>query len=279
MILQEVIMELYIMRHGETDWNKAMRMQGQVNIQLNDYGRELAVKTKEGLKDIKFDYVYSSPLDRAIETAKIVTGYEEDRIIKDERLREISFGIYEGKYPDERPPEFMDFFKAPDKYIAPDRAESYEQLCSRTEDFIRKVIFPLAEKEPEAKVLISGHGAMNKSLILFFKKLEIKDIWSGPFQKNCCISLINIKNSSEYQFVYENKIFYQEKEYKPLWMINSIHDDDCGCEEKTDSEVYYIVYAESEKGEKKQIRLSNSFIDKNGILEGRYVDEDILFGQ
>lgn len=269
-------MNLYILRHGETDWNKAMRMQGQVDIPLNEYGIQLAKETKEGLKDIKFDYIFSSPLIRAVETAKIVTGAMEDRIITDDRIKEISFGEYEGKYPDERPPEFMDFFKAPDKYIPAKNAESYEQLCERTSDFIKDRIFKIAVNEPEANVLISGHGAMNKSILLFFKKLEIKDIWSGPFQKNCCVSLIDIKSPENYELVFENRIYYKEKEYKPLWLVKHIYDDDCGCEEKTDSEPYYIVEAESEKGEKKSFRLTNSFLDKNGILEGRYISEEIL---
>ena len=55
-------MEIYIVRHGETPWNKDKRLQGNVDIELNDYGRELAVKTGEGLKDTRIDLIYSSPL-------------------------------------------------------------------------------------------------------------------------------------------------------------------------------------------------------------------------
>lgn len=272
-------MNVYILRHGETDWNKAMRMQGQVNIPLNEYGREIAHKTKEGLKDIHFDYVYSSPLDRAVETAKIITGYTDDKIITDDRIKEICFGIYEGKYPDERPAEFSYFFKAPDKYIPPEGAESYEALCKRTSDFIENVLFPLARKEPDANVFISGHGAMNKSLLLYFKKAEIKDIWAGPFQKNCCVTLVNISPNKEWNIIFENKLYYEEQEYKPLWLVKRIADDDYGCEEKADSEQIYIVYLESEKGEKKEIRLSESFLDNNGILEGRYINQDVIWNK
>lgn len=288
-------MNLYILRHGETDWNKAMRMQGQVDIPLNEYGIQLAEKTRDGLKDINFDYVFTSPLNRAVTTAKIVTGLGEEKLIKDDRIKEISFGEYEGKYPDERPPEFMDFFKAPDKYVPAAKAESYEMLCARTRDFIESVILPLADEEGrlqqteavnghnttaancDINVLISGHGAMNKSLLLYFKKLEIKDIWSGPFQKNCSVSLVKIKNSREWEFVFENKVFYEEQEYKPLWLVKSILDDDYGCEERTKEEATYIVKVESEKGEKKELVLTESFLDKHSILEGRYINEDILF--
>lgn len=270
-------MELYILRHGETDWNKQMRMQGQVDIPLNDFGRELARATKEGIKDIRFDYIFSSPLIRAVETAEIVTGWSREKIVTDDRIKEISFGEYEGKYPDERPPEFMNFFKSPELYRPQGSGESYEALCERTRDFIENVIFPIAEKEPESRVLISGHGAMNKALLLYFKKIEIKDIWSGPFQMNCCISRVDIKDSKSWEFIFENKIYYNAEEFKPLWLVKKIVDDDYGCEEKVEKEQFYIVYVESEKGEKKELRLSESFLGKNGILEGRYIRQDVLF--
>ena len=58
-------MRLYMVRHGETDWNKAKKVQGRADIPLNAYGRELAEKTAEGLRGISFDLAYTSPLSRA----------------------------------------------------------------------------------------------------------------------------------------------------------------------------------------------------------------------
>lgn len=57
-------MRLYMVRHGETDWNKAKKVQGRADIPLNAYGRELAEKTAEGLRGISFDLAYTSPLSR-----------------------------------------------------------------------------------------------------------------------------------------------------------------------------------------------------------------------
>ena len=62
---------LYIMRHGKTDWNKLYKLQGQTDIPLNESGRDLAVLTREGMPDVKFDRVFCSPLCRAVETARI----------------------------------------------------------------------------------------------------------------------------------------------------------------------------------------------------------------
>ena len=74
-------MRLYIIRHGETDWNAKKLLQGGSETVLNEKGRRLAVLTGEALKDISFDKVYSSPLHRAMETAQLVVGDRDVEII------------------------------------------------------------------------------------------------------------------------------------------------------------------------------------------------------
>ena len=82
-------MKIYLVRHGETEWNKEYRLQGQADTRLNDYGRELAVITAEALKEIPFDVIYHSPLSRAEETAVILKRDRKIDIIADERLKEM----------------------------------------------------------------------------------------------------------------------------------------------------------------------------------------------
>ena len=89
-------MKLYLVRHGETDWNKVKRIQGQVDIPLNQFGKRLAEETAEGLRDIPFDLCISSPLSRAHETARIILYGKDIPIIKDARIEEMAFGEYEG---------------------------------------------------------------------------------------------------------------------------------------------------------------------------------------
>ncbi len=85
---------IYIVRHGQTDWNIENRFQGQADINVNDKGIKQANKTKECLKDIIFDKVYSSPLKRALTTTKIITNKD---IIIDNRIAERYNGELEGK--------------------------------------------------------------------------------------------------------------------------------------------------------------------------------------
>lgn len=87
---------IYIVRHGQTDWNVEKRNQGRTDVELNETGIKQAEEIKEKLKDIKFDYIFSSPLKRAYKTAEIICN-NKNEIIKDERLIERSNGELEGK--------------------------------------------------------------------------------------------------------------------------------------------------------------------------------------
>ena len=72
-------MKIYLFRHGETDWNRQRRLQGQSDVPLNTFGIELAVKTAEALEQegTFFDRAFSSPLSRALETARILVGGQD----------------------------------------------------------------------------------------------------------------------------------------------------------------------------------------------------------
>ena len=85
---------IYIVRHGKTDWNLEGRYQGRIDIELNETGINQAKKIYNELKDIKFDKAFSSPLNRAYQTAQIIC--DED-LVKDERLIERCNGELEGK--------------------------------------------------------------------------------------------------------------------------------------------------------------------------------------
>jgi probable phosphoglycerate mutase len=204
-------MELYIIRHGETDWNKEKRLQGRSDTELNEYGIELAEITGEALKDVHFDCIYSSPLKRAVKTAQIIKRDRDLEIITDDRLREISFGVVEGVPMSERPEGFQKFFTDPANYVAPEGGESYEELVKRTGEFIEDVVVP-ASKTME-RMLIVAHGALNKALMLNLTHDEIKNFWEGIFQRNCCVNIFDIQGK-DFKLLQNGVIFYEEQEGK-----------------------------------------------------------------
>ena len=89
-------MELYIFRHGRTVWNAQRKIQGDTDIALAKEGIDMAKAVAEKIADIHFDAIYSSPLQRAYETACILRGSRALEVIKDDRLRELNFGVLEG---------------------------------------------------------------------------------------------------------------------------------------------------------------------------------------
>ena len=192
-------MELYIVRHGKTEWNAAGRVQGHADIQLNEEGRAAAKALGKELKDTPLYAIYSSPLQRAKETAVLIRGDHKCPLIVDDRLIEISFGDLEGSTLDEwmnedSPHRF--FFSDPKKYVAPPNGESFESVCARTKDFMQKVIEPLAKEHEDARVLIVAHGALNKGLMCYLEGNDIAHYWGDGLQKNCQATVFSYKNGS-----------------------------------------------------------------------------------
>jgi broad specificity phosphatase PhoE len=91
------VKQVYIVRHGETDYNVAHRWQGQLQIPLNARGRRQAQALRDMLRDTYFAAIYSSDLVRASETARIIAEPHPAAVITDPRLREYALGIFQGK--------------------------------------------------------------------------------------------------------------------------------------------------------------------------------------
>ncbi|MCM1307677.1 MAG: histidine phosphatase family protein [Butyrivibrio sp.] len=198
-------MRLYVMRHGETDWNVQKRLQGRSDTELNDNGIRLAKVTAEALKGLRFDAIYSSPLKRAYKTAEIVRGERNIPITADERLLEISFGECEGLPVDGLPACFADFFGAPERYAPTGGGERFEDVIARAGDFIENVVVPQSFKLES--MLTVAHGAMNNALAYHLLHREIKDYWAGVFPGNCSVSEYKV-NGHDYRLVEYGKIFY-----------------------------------------------------------------------
>ena len=211
-------MNIYVTRHGETEWNTYWKLQGRSNTVLNEKGREQACLTHNGFVEagISFDRIYSSPLKRAVETAVLMTEKSESEIIKDDRLIEFCFGRAEGKTPDERKedPELKDFhlfFDEPEKYVALEGAEPFESVLKRTAAFWEDEIKPL-EKTGIQNILVVTHGGTMQSLLLHIDGRSLKDYWKTKMA-NCTINKIVLENGC-FRLEYTGKVFYSEDKSK-----------------------------------------------------------------
>lgn len=162
--------DVYLLRHGETTWNRAKILQGAIPyIDLTVRGAEMARRTSEGLlqSGIRFDRVYSSPLLRAKRTAEIIVKPLGNEVLLDDRLVEMSFGRYDGlRYGSGAPAESVlrCIFDNPGKYVPPDdRAESFERASARMCEFLEKELVPLDGKV--RNVLCVTHSTVLKSFL------------------------------------------------------------------------------------------------------------------
>lgn len=212
-------MKIYLVRHGETEWNKEYRLQGQADTRLNDYGRELAQITAEALKDIPFDVIYHSPLNRAEETAVILKQSRTIDIIADERIKEMSFGTAEGchilsiKNNPEDP--MYNFLKHPGDYIPPENGERFEDVAARSAEFMKETILPLEGKYQN--VLIVAHGAVNRTILNAIAGIPVSDFWNIRL-KNCAVSIIDLTNGI-LTIEQEGAIYYPTEE-RPKDILN-----------------------------------------------------------
>jgi broad specificity phosphatase PhoE len=129
---------MILVRHGETDWNREERFQGQLDIRLNEAGRSQAEMLKRELAKFDFDAVYSSPLLRALETAQIIA--RDIPVQCDPRLTEIHHGSWQGKTKRdiaERWPEDWNRWNTEPQRFTPTGGESAEEVRMRVEDFLR----------------------------------------------------------------------------------------------------------------------------------------------
>jgi broad specificity phosphatase PhoE len=148
---------LWLVRHGQTDWNVEGRWQGHADPPLNPLGVKQTRILAEGLTHIRFDAIFSSDLDRAYETACAVGDRQGIKVQIEARLREINLGEWEGLTSDEirkrYPAEWQDRQLNPLKARAPG-GESLLELAER----VIPAITDIVRMHPNELVLVVSHG-------------------------------------------------------------------------------------------------------------------------
>lgn len=150
-------MKLYLVRHGQTDFNLGNVTQGVSDIPLNETGKAQARELAQKLKGKKFDAYYVSPLTRARQTAEIITDGEADFVVED-LLKERNFGDLEGKKVDWS--EIGDIF---DRRINLNShgMESIKDLLARAKKFLDKL---KSEHGDSEEILVVAHGGLLRAL-------------------------------------------------------------------------------------------------------------------
>jgi broad specificity phosphatase PhoE len=176
---------LLLVRHGETDWNRDGRWQGHSDTPLNELGRRQARELADTLDSV--DVVYASDLARARETAEILAARLGIEVRLDERLRERSFGAWEGLTMEEIERRFREAherWRAGEGFGADD-AESFEDFAERVRSFLGDVL----DRHPQETVLVVSHGGSIRVIHALASGLDyVQDHRSIPAVANCVVA-------------------------------------------------------------------------------------------
>ncbi|SDI52617.1 histidine phosphatase family protein [Alteribacillus bidgolensis] len=173
-------MEIYLIRHGESEGNRAAKLQGCEDFDLTTKGKKQAVKLGKYFSTVKLDYLYSSDLARAYETAKALEKYQSVQTIASKEFREIHLGPLEGKTREQIYEEYPEVKNKNLLQSGLAGTETDEQITARCRHFY-KTIRNIKENE---KAAVVSHGGFLTIFLMYLLAGEQWNTLHRPFQIN-----------------------------------------------------------------------------------------------
>jgi broad specificity phosphatase PhoE len=186
---------ILLVRHGETDWNRDRRIQGQSDPPLNDLGRDQARALARKLAGDEIEAVYASDLRRARETAEILAAELGLPVAVDPELRELDFGHWEGHTVEELEANFPEAFArwTQGGEVAWDGGETHTAMAERVRNAVRR----LASAHAGGRILLVAHGGPVRVLLMDAEGLDYPAA-RREFRRiaNCDMSEIAVENGT-----------------------------------------------------------------------------------
>lgn len=177
---------LVLVRHGETDWNREHRFQGHADVPLNDQGRRQARELADRLAGETYAAAYSSPLRRALETARILAAQLQFEIEPRDALKEVDVGSWSGLTTAEVERRYPEGFRrwADDRSGGWEDGETYDELGRR----VVSDLFTIAKRHPGERVLAVTHGGAIRAVLAAIAGLSFEAGRTAiPFVENCAV--------------------------------------------------------------------------------------------
>ena len=183
---------VYLVRHGQTEWNRELRFRGRADIYLNENGREQARAIAVALSDTHINAIYTSPLSRSIETARPIAEVFRLKTTALQGLIDINYGEWEGLAHEEVKQRYANLYrqweKHPDSVKFPN-GESLDDVRERSFSAFTEVV----ERDRGKSILIIPHRVINKVLLCALLGLSNAHFWSIR-QDTGCINMIEYSN-------------------------------------------------------------------------------------
>ncbi|MGL5615884.1 MAG: histidine phosphatase family protein [Sarcina sp.] len=204
--------KIFLVRHGETEWNKLDKMQGWADSPLSELGEMQAKWLSEKINDFNINKIYTSPSGRAIRTSNLIKGDNNIEIVVSENLKEMNMGVWEGLekkvienlYSE----DYYNFWNTPEKYIPKENGESFLEVRERVFQEIMKIV-----KENDNKnILIVSHGLSIKSFLSELENKKIEELWSEPIVNQTSVTEIDFYED-RYEIIRKGDISHYKYSY------------------------------------------------------------------
>ena len=188
---------LLLVRHGETEWNRQKRFQGQIDVPLNNNGHAQARRASEFLANVKIDKAFSSPMLRPKDTAlEILSKHPNIKLELFDELKEISHGLWEGKFEHEIEAEFagqLDIWQSQPETVQMPEGENLQQVWDRIAIIWQKIV----ESVPAGETaLVVAHDAVNKAILCLLFDFTPEQFWVFK-QGNGGVSVIDYPQGAD----------------------------------------------------------------------------------
>lgn len=183
---------IYIVRHGQTEWNLLGKTQGHGNSDLTPKGIEQAELLADSMTKYPIDYIYSSDLGRAYQTAEIIGNKLNIEVEKTEALREMNFGTWEGRIIKDiiaEDPELYKMWRNEPHLAKIPQGETLSQIKERTDAFIKEI----NEKYDGKHIVLVTHSLCARIMLLSFLDSDVKNIYRIN-QANTALNIIELRD-------------------------------------------------------------------------------------
>lgn len=220
-----MITRLYLVRHGATPLSMEDRFSGAENVDLSEEGRRQVLHLAVRLADDKITAIYASPLDRTMDTARILARPHKLNPVPKDGLREISHGHWEGLSRKEVEKQFPDEYTAweTDPFtFAPEGGESGISVLARALPVIREIVV----NHPGQNVLIVSHKATLRLILSSLLGFDVRGYRDRLDQAPACLNILDFKDTVHARLMLFNDIsHYTDQPQRPLARLSKWWDE------------------------------------------------------
>ena len=194
-------LRLLLVRHGETDWNRETRFQGQIDVPLNDHGRQQSQRAANLLENVQIDFAITSPMLRPKETAEIILHkHSHMKLQLEPQLKEINHGLWEGKLEVEIAEDYateLEAWRSHPELVQMPEGENLQEVWDRAIAVWQKIVAQVEMRNDRLTTgLIVAHDAVNKVILCHLMGLSPADFWKIK-QGNGAVSIIDYPRGTE----------------------------------------------------------------------------------